>query len=334
MTFVVAEIGINHNGDVGIACKMVEMAAIAGADAIKLQNYRTEDFVSDKALTYSYTSQGIQVCESQYDMFKRYEIDFEFLYCVKKACDDNNIKFLSTPTNNQGVDDLIRLGCKYIKNGSDFITNLDLIKAMHETDMTVVLSTGMSSVFEIDPAISIFKSSLDRLILLQCTSSYPTNDLNVNLSRMLTLSRKYGCRVGFSDHTIDSFAAVMSTALGACFIEKHFTLDHSMKGPDHWFSITPSELTSYVHDIRRAQIVMGNNTLKPSDSELITMSDAKLSLIYNSNLSIGHVINSNDIGYSRPGTGIPPADLEQLIGRKLKTNVIKSDFVDYTHLSS
>ncbi len=323
MVFIVAEVGINHNGSIEIAEELIEQAALAGCDAIKFQNYKTEDFLTDKDLTYTYLSQGVEVIESQFDMFKRYEIDYQFLSRAKEVCDKHSIEFLSTPTSEIGVDDLVRLGCKKIKNGSDFLSNLSLIKYMRSTGLEVIISTGMAGEREIDQAMNVFSTD-DKVTLLHCTSSYPTDDNNVNLKRMISLRDKYKVPVGFSDHTIGSFSAVASTILGATFIEKHYTLDHNLKGPDHHFSITPKELNEYVKAIRRVSVILGSALIEPSKSELKTSNDALLSIVYARDMS-SVILNEDDLTFSRPGDGISPTRLNEFLGKYLIKTVKKGE---------
>ncbi len=323
MTYIVAEIGINHNGSLEIARKLIEEAAKTGCDAVKFQNYKTEDFVHDKSLTYTYKSQGKSVTEEQYKMFKRYEIDFNFLCKSKIICDKNNIELISTPTSKKGVDELVKIGCKKIKNGSDFLSNLSLIKYMKDSGLEVILSTGMAYKEQVDDAIKCF-SDKSNLTLLHCTSSYPTNDKNVNLNRMINLRDTYKVKVGFSDHTIGSLAAVASTILGAKFIEKHYTLDHNLPGPDHHFSITPKELRDYVRDIKKAKEIMGSKVIEPSKSEKETLINAQLSIFYLKDLN-NEILKNEDIFFSRPGDGISPNKLKNYIGKKLTKKVLKGD---------
>lgn len=323
MTYIVAEVGINHNGSLKIAEKLIEEAAKTGCDAVKFQNYRTEDFIKEKDLTYTYISQGNSITESQYEMFKRYEIDFEFLCKVKEVCEKNNIDLISTPTNKKGVDDLVKLGCKKIKNGSDFLSNLSLINHMRDTGLEVIISTGMAYQDQIDEVMNQFIDKTN-VILLHCTSSYPTDYENVNLNRMVSLRNRYKVRVGFSDHTIDSFSAVASTILGSEFIEKHYTLDHNLPGPDHHFSITPLELKDYVKAIKNAKIILGSNKIEPSKSEKQTLVNSQLSMFYSKDLD-NEILKEGDIYFSRPGDGIPPNKKSNFIGKKLNKKVSKGE---------
>ena len=241
--FLAAEVGINHNGDMDLAHRSIDAAAEAGADAVKFQNYHTEDFVSDRSLTYEYVSQGKTVVESQYDMFKRCELAAAQLRELREHCDRRGVVFFSTPTSEKGIQELLELGVPLLKNGSDYLVNLSLIRAMARTALPTVISTGMATLDDVKDAVEAFRGAGGKdLVLLHCTSSYPTPPGDVHLRKISALSAAFDCAVGFSDHTNGTVAAIGSVALGACMIEKHFTLDKNLPGPDHRFSADPGEL--------------------------------------------------------------------------------------------
>jgi len=213
--FLVAEVGINHNGDLNLAKQTIDAAVAAGADAVKFQNYRTEDFINDKSLTYEYISQGNSIIESQYEMFKRCELTKETLRELKDYCESLNVNFHSTPTSKSGIQDLVEIGALILKNGSDYLTNLPLIRSMGESGLPTVLSTGMATLAEIDDAVRTFRSTgNNQLALLHCTSSYPTPPEEVNLRKIASLASAFGCPVGFSDHTDGIISALGAVALG------------------------------------------------------------------------------------------------------------------------
>ena len=241
--FIVAEIGINHNGDMALAERTIDAAAAAGADAVKLQNYRTEDFVTDRSLTYEYRAGDRRVVESQWEMFKRCELSAADLARLKTYADRRNIVLFSTPTSLATLADLVALDVPVLKNGSDFLGHLPLIGAMGATGRPTIVSTGMATLAEIDEAVRTFRDTgNDQLILLHCTSSYPTPPGDVHLRKIPALAAAFGCLVGLSDHTLGIVAAVGAVALGACCVEKHFTLDRRLPGPDHAMSSDPDEL--------------------------------------------------------------------------------------------
>lgn len=320
--FIVAEAGINHNGNIELAKKLIDAAARAGADAIKFQNYRTEDFISDQSLTYEYISQGRTVIESQYEMFKRCEVTKESLCELKAYSDRLGIVFHSTPTSEAGINNLLEIGVRVLKNGSDYLTNLPLIRAMGQTGLPTVLSTGMSTLSEIDEAVRTFRETgNDRLILLHCTSSYPTSPDEVHLRKIPALAAVFGCPVGFSDHTSGIAAAMGAVALGACWIEKHFTLDKNLPGPDHRFSAELAEFQSLVAEIRTIEKCLGDSRVEPTPSEGQSRRNFRLSCAAACSRPAGYVLTKQDLVYRRPGTGVPPAYSHVLIGRTLKRAV-------------
>jgi N-acetylneuraminate synthase/N,N'-diacetyllegionaminate synthase len=316
--FVAAEVGINHDGDTSLAHRLIDAAADAGADAVKFQNYRTEDFLSNRELTFEYESQGRRVVESQYDMFKRYELDAADLTELRAHCEARNVVFFSTPTSEEGVADLVRVGAQLLKNGSDYLLHRPLVREMAKTGLPTVLSVGMATLDEIHAAVQAYREAGgDKLVLLHCTSAYPTPPDEVNLRRIPTLAEIFACPVGFSDHSVGVTAAVGAVALGACMVEKHFTLDRSRLGPDHRFSSDPAELVELVEAIRFVERSLGDASPAPTETEIAGRRDFRLSCIASQALTAGHVLATEDIAFRRPGTGLPPHAVEKLIGRRL-----------------
>jgi N-acetylneuraminate synthase/N,N'-diacetyllegionaminate synthase len=321
--FIAAEIGINHNGDLDLAHRAIEAAAAAGADAVKFQNYRTEDFLADHALTYTYLSQGREITESQFAMFKRCELGYPQLCELKAHCDHLGIAFFSTPTGLDGVRDLQRLGVVLLKNGSDYLTHLDLIRAMAATGLPTVLSTGMATAAEIDDAVVAFRGAGGKdVILLHCTSSYPTPAAEVNLRRIPVLAEAFACPSGFSDHTEGTAAVVGAVCLGACFVEKHFTLDRGLPGPDHRFSADPGEFAELVRAIRAVESSLGSPALGPTPSEAAGRAGFRLSCLAAAPLAAGIRLGPEHIRFQRPGTGLPPRLRDALLGRVLCRDVV------------
>jgi N-acetylneuraminate synthase/N,N'-diacetyllegionaminate synthase len=321
---IAAEIGINHNGDMDLAKRTIRAAAEAGADAVKFQNYRTEDFICDLSLTYSYESQGKRVEESQYDMFKRYELTRGQLHALKEYCDHVGILFFSTPTGTEGIEELVELGAPMIKNGSDFLVHLQLIEQMARTGIPTILSTGMATLAEIDDAVRAFREAGGTdLILLHCTSSYPAPVEEVHLRKMQTLSRVFDCPVGLSDHSDGVVAALGAAALSACFIEKHFTVDKTLQGPDHRFSADPAELRDLVSSVRTLEMSLGSPRVGPTEAEKPGRKNFRLSCVAATDLHAGHVIEDQDVLLRRPGSGLPPKARAWLLGLRLRRNVNK-----------
>jgi N,N'-diacetyllegionaminate synthase len=328
--FIAAEIGLNHNGDIDLAYKSIEAAAAAGANGVKLQNYETTDFLQDQQLSYTYENSGNIVHESQWEMFKRCELSEDELINIKHYCDKLGITFFSTPTSQRGVTLLQRLDVQLLKNGSDFLTNLELVKSMAETGKLTVLSTGMATIAEIDDAVRAFREAGGHsLILLHCTSSYPTPVDEINLKRIPVLAQAFGCLAGFSDHSEGIAAAVGARVLGACFIEKHFTLSNDLPGPDHRFSSNPAEFSDLVRTVRTIESAMGTAKLGPTLSEYQGRTKFRLSCQSTTNLNSGKVLESHHIVFMRPGTGIPPKHCSQLIGLTLKHPVQKGHLFNW-----
>jgi N-acetylneuraminate synthase/N,N'-diacetyllegionaminate synthase len=320
--FIAAEIGINHNGNMKLARRMIDAAAAAGADAVKFQNYRTEDFILDRSLTYEYKSQGRRIKESQFEMFKRCELSTSQLRQLCAHCRKRGVLFFSTPTSGNGIAELVRLGSPLLKNGSDYLTHLPLIRAMAKTRLPTVLSTGMATLAEIKAAVRAFrKAGGKKLILLHCTSSYPTPAADVHLRKIPALAAAFGCLTGLSDHTDGIAAAIGAVTLGACFIEKHFTLNKNLPGPDHYFSADPAEFRKLVQAVRFTEQALGTAAIGPTASEMAGRKNFRLSCVASGNFSAGHVLTQIDVAFCRPATGLPPAKIERLIGCKLRRRV-------------
>jgi N-acetylneuraminate synthase/N,N'-diacetyllegionaminate synthase len=325
-SYIVAEIGINHNGDIELAKRQITSAAECGVDAVKFQNYTTEDFILDKTLTLKYQSEGKEVEESQYDLFKRCELSAADLKILKAHADSLGISMHSTPTSASGVKILKDLGIGVLKNGSDFLLNLELIKSMAQTGLPTVLSTGMANLAEIDDAVQCFYDAGGKdLILLVCTSSYPTPPSDVNLKRIQTLANTYHCLVGFSDHSYGITAALGAVALGACWIEKHFTLDQNLPGPDHRFSSDPDEMMKLVKSVRELETCMGSPLIKPTQSEDYGRKSYRLSCVAARDMAPGTVISEEDITFRRPGGGYAPKAAGLLHGLTLEKTVKAGD---------
>lgn len=332
--YLVAEIGLNHNGDMELARRTIEAAREAGADAVKFQSYRTEDFITDRTLTYSYESGGRTVTEAQYDMFKRCELNAEDLGALAAHCAHLGIGFHSTPTSEAGVRELVALGVGVLKNGSDYLGHLPLIAAMGASGLPSVLSTGMATVGEIDEAVAAFRATgNDALILLHCTSQYPTPAEDVNLAAMTTLAERYGCLVGFSDHTDGALAAAAAVARGACWVEKHFTLDRELPGPDHRFSADRAAFSAMVAAVRYVERALGGDALGPTAGEQASRTAFRLSCVAARALPAGHCLAAEDIAFRRPGDGLRPAEQPTLIGRALARALVEGDPICHEDLA-
>ncbi len=321
--YIVAEIGINHNGDMDLAKKTILAAKDAGADAVKFQNYKTEDFVPTRNVEFEYVSQGKKIKEFQYDMFKRYELNDDQVVDLKEFCDGNSIDFHSTPTNFQGIDLLKKIGVNVLKNGSDYLTNLKIVEYMGKTGIPTVLSTGMAIVSEIDDAVNVFKSTNNKnLILLHCTSCYPTPPEDIHLMKIKTLKDTFGVISGFSDHSEGFCAAIGSIAYGSSWIEKHFTLDKTLPGPDHRFSSDANEFCQLVNGVRYIEKATGKSKLGPTDSEKKSRENFRLSCCAARDLLPGEILTQDDVVFIRPGDGVSPKLINHIIGREIKNFIL------------
>jgi N,N'-diacetyllegionaminate synthase len=330
---LVAEIGINHNGDMALAETMIRAAADAGAGAVKFQNYATEDFLSDHALTYTYRSQGREITESQFAMFKRCELADADLARLKACCDACGVLFFSTPTSPAGVDSLVKARAAYLKNGSDYLGHLPLIRHMARSGLHTILSTGMATEPEVAAAVGAYRGAGGRdLILLACTSAYPTPPGQANLRRIPALAARFGCATGFSDHTAGWEAAVAAVCTGAIMVEKHFTTDRTLPGPDQWFSSDAAEFAELVRRVRAAESMLGRPDLGPTEAESRSREEFRLSCAAARDLPAGHVLTQEDIVFRRPAAGLPPAEVDRLIGRPLAGPVPSGQSLRLGHL--
>ncbi len=328
--FIVAEIGINHNGDVNLAKRMVDTAAECGVDAVKFQTFKAEGFVASTSGSYTYRSQGKEVTESMYEMFKRLEFSEEEWKVIFEYCKDREITFFSTPQNPSDLDFLLSLvRLPVIKVGSDDLTNLPLLEYYASKRLPMILSAGMAVIGEIEDAINAVRSAgNDDLIILHCVSSYPADAGEVNLREMKTIEQAFGVIAGFSDHTIGPVAAIGAVALGAKVIEKHFTLDKDLPGPDHWFSANPQELREMVNNVRFIEKALGSSVIAPTQKEQEMRSIARRSIAAKGDIGKGEIITEEMLTVKRPGTGIPPKFISYIVGRKAKAAIMKDELID------
>jgi N,N'-diacetyllegionaminate synthase len=316
--FIVAEAGINHNGSIDSAMAMIGVAKQAGADAVKFQTFKAREFVGDKAQQFTYRSQGRQVTESMLVMFERYELPDEAWARIKAECDRQQMIFMSTPQNRSDLDLLLKVGLPAVKIGSDDFNNLPLIRSYAQTGLPLILSCGMSDLSEVHQALdSAGAFEGYPVALLLCTSQYPTPPADVNLRKLKTLQGAFpGLVTGFSDHTQGPLAASLAVAMGAQIFEKHFTLDHDLPGPDHWFSEDPSGLRQWIDGIRVSQLMLGSPVVKATKAELAMRTLARRSLVALRPISRGSVLTVENVGLRRPGNGLPPSYFEQLLGSR------------------
>ncbi len=350
--FIIAEAGINHNGDMEMAKGLVEAAKMAGADAVKFQTFRAEDIVTPDAEQAEYQSRNIGQKESQYAMLKELELsdsDFEEL---KEYCDQKGIIFLSTPHSSKKDVDLVARLCPLIKVGSGDITNLPILKYMAGKNLPIILSTGMANLAEVKEAVDAVLPINKQLALLHCTTNYPTLLNEVNLRAMLTLEKEFHVITGYSDHTEGINVSLAAVALGAKVIEKHFTLDKTLPGPDNRASLEPKELKNMVEGIRNIEKrlsrgekaenlikelgleqALGDGVKKPYPSEIEVAKVARKSLVAVTNIPANTKITDKMVAIKRPGTGILPKYLDQIIGKKAKQEIKKDELISWEKIS-
>ncbi len=318
--FILAEAGINHNGDLERALAMISAAKTAGADAVKFQTFKADGFVGNRAQTFTYRSRGKTVTEPQYDLFKRLELPDDAWRALKRRCEKEGILFLSTPQNRSDLDLLLSVGIPAIKVGSDDFTNLPLLKDYASERLPMIVSCGMADLAEIRASLKAVNAA--SAVLLLCTSQYPTPPKDVNLRKLVALRREFPKLVlGFSDHTQGAVAASAAVALGACVFEKHFTLDHDLPGPDHWFAEDPRGLAAWVAAIRTAHQALGSDALRPTAAEQKMKILARRSIVALADIRKGERLDEKKLGLRRPGGGLPPAAWERVLGKTARRDI-------------
>ena len=332
--FIIAEAGINHNGDLDLAKKMIDETKKCGVDAIKFQVFKAEEFVSDPNNTYTYKSQGTLITEPMLEMFKRCEFEVDGWKEIFEYCKNKDIGFFATPQNPSDLDFILSIvDMPVIKVGSDDLTNLELLGYYAKKNKPLIISAGMAYISEIEDAVNTIQNTGNMdLIVLHCVSSYPTDAEEINLRKMLTIKQAFDVIVGFSDHTIGSAAAVGAVALGAKVIEKHFTLDKNLPGPDHWFSANPDEMRKLVDEIRFIEKALGSGIIEPTPKELEMRKIARRSIVASKDLSEGDIITGDTVDFKRPGTGLSPKFMEYIIGKTAKVNIKKNEQITFDKL--
>ncbi len=323
-TFIIAEAGVNHDGSLEKALKLVKIAADAGADAVKFQTFRTDEVVTPDAAKADYqqrqTGEG-----SQYDMIRKLELDDNAHRKIADTCERYGIEFMSTPFSTWGLNLLLGLGMKRIKVASGELVNLPLLRGIAGRKLPIILSTGMATMAEVERAVGWirdawktigFTAQPNDLIVLHCTSDYPAAPETVNLRAMTTMADALNVPVGYSDHTLGDTISISAVARGACVIEKHFTIDQSDFGPDHSASLSPEELTAMVRGIRAVEVAMGDGVKAPQPNELRTRDLVRRSAYARQAIAAGERLGEDNIVFLRPAGGIPPNDADRLFAAK------------------
>lgn len=325
---IIAEAGVNHNGNLNLAKKMVDAASEAGADAIKFQTFKTENLVVRTAKKAEYQILNTGNTLSQYEMLKELELDQVAFSELFKYCIMKNIKFISSPFDLDSIDFLDALGLDTFKIPSGEIINYLYLKKIATLNKKIILSTGMATMDEIKEALDVLKGNSESLILLHCTTSYPALMQDVNLKAMCTMKRIFHKEVGYSDHTVGIEAAVAAVALGACVIEKHFTLDRSLPGPDHRMSLEPDELKKLIQAIRNVEQALGDGLKRPTSVELLNRKFVRKSLVAAKAIKQGEIFSEDNVCAKRPGDGISPMMWNKLKGCPAKRNYEKEERID------
>jgi N,N'-diacetyllegionaminate synthase len=326
-TFIIAEAGVNHNGSLEIARKLIDVAVNVGADAVKFQTFRAGRLVTANASKADYQIVNMGINNSQLEMLERLELSPEMHRGLFSYCRERNIIFMSTPFDEESADMLDNLGMGLFKIPSGEITNKPLIQHIASKKKSIILSTGMSHLGEVEKAIGwvceIWGKSdkKPQLTILHCVSNYPSKIEDVNLNAIKTMETAFKLPVGYSDHTMGIDIPVAAVAIGAKVIEKHFTLDRNMKGPDHKASLEPNELEAMVKAIRNVEMAMGDGIKKPANSEIDTKYIVRRSLVAARDVKSGERISSNDILLKRPGTGIPAEFKDKIVGMELVKDI-------------
>lgn len=327
--YVIAEAGVNHNGDINIAKKLVDKAKEAGADCIKFQTFIAKRIASKRAVKAEYQVRETGNNESQLDMLSKLELSFEEFFELNEYCKTKKIEFLSTGFDFDSIDFLNGLGMKKWKIPSGDITNLPYLIKIAKLNKPVILSTGMSTLQEISDAIHVLKENGTKdLTVLHCTTEYPTPFEDVNLAAMNTIQKNFNVPIGYSDHTLGISIPVAAVAIGATIIEKHFTLDRNMDGPDHKASLEPDELKAMVDAIRSVELSIGNSEKKPVESEKKNMLVARKSLVANSSIKAGEFFTEENLTVKRPGNGISPMQWFDVLGQKAVRDFEEDELID------
>lgn len=320
--FIIAEAGVNHNGSARLAERLVDAAADAGADAVKFQTFKAEALASASAPKAAYQKRTTSGKESQLDMLKKLELSEEGHRRALRRAKKRGLVFLSTPFDEASADYLARLGVPMFKLPSGELTNHPLLRRAATKGKPVILSTGMATLAEVAAAVKVLRSAgAKKLTLLHCVSNYPADPKHSNLRAMATMARAFKVPVGWSDHTPGSATAVAAVALGASVVEKHFTLDKKMKGPDHAMSLDPKELKAYIAALREAASALGDGVKRPVPSEAPVRRVARRSLMLKAALPKGTRLSAAHLTAKRPGTGLPPSELASVVGRRLRRSV-------------
>jgi N,N'-diacetyllegionaminate synthase len=327
--FIIAEAGVNHNGSIELAKKLIDVAVEAKVDAVKFQTFISEKVISQNTKKAKYQIELTGIEESQLEMVKKLELSFKQFYELKKYCDTKPIMFLSTPFDLESIDFLNQLDMKIFKIPSGEITNYPYLKKVGKFNKKVILSTGMSYLKEIEEAIKALRENgTTDITVLHCNTEYPTPFEDVNLNAMNTIKEKLNVEIGYSDHTIGIDVSIAAAAMGAKVIEKHFTLDKNMDGPDHKASLEPSELKEMVRAIRNIEKAMGSGEKVPSKSEIKNLNIVRKSIVANKFIKKGEEFTEKNLTCKRPGDGLSPMKWDEVIGKLARKDFYEDEMIE------
>lgn len=327
---IIAEIGVNHNGSRDLAGRLIEAAKKCGADAVKIQIFKPEEMVTGSAAKAEYQKRTAPGFKTQFEMLKQYELDIEDIIFLKSICMDVDIELIATPFDFASLEIIEKLSVETVKISSGDITNIPLLKKVAGTGKGVIISTGMANLAEIEEALAVFNKDKPNVSLLHCTSNYPAKVEAVNLRALETLKCAFKRPVGYSDHTEGIVIPIAAAALGAEIIEKHFTLDCRLPGPDHRASLEPHEFTRMIKSIRDVEMALGDGLKRCQESEYEVRSVARKSIVAREDIKAGEQFTANNVAVKRPGTGLHPRYYNRLIGQKAVVNIKKEEQIKST----
>lgn len=321
--FIIAEAGVNHNGSIDIAKQLINKAVEAGVDAVKFQTFKSEKLVTRYASMAKYQKDNIGNEDSQFSMLKKLELSYDDFRELKEYCSQKEILFMSTPFDFESAYFLNSIGMEVFKISSGDLTNIPLLEYIADFKKPMILSSGMAKLGEVEDAITCIRNrGLEDIAMLHCTSNYPAKINSVNLKAMNTIKNSFNVVSGYSDHTEGITIPIAAAALGASIIEKHFTLDKQMEGPDHKASLNPEELRDMVSEIRKVESALGNGIKKFTDDEIDTMKVARKSIVAKTFIKKGQSITEEDLDYKRPGNGLSPKYYRHIIGKKAMEDIL------------
>lgn len=328
--FIIAEAGVNHNGDKNLALRLCDAAKAAGVDAVKFQTWKTEKIVTKSAALAEYQENNISdKSASQFDMLKQLELSYSEFEAIRDYCNQIGIQFLSTPDTAEDMDFLLGLGIPFLKIGSGEVTNIPFLRAIGKRHQKVILSTGMSTLSDVEKAYNtLLESGAKEVSLLHCTTNYPCPYDEVNLQAMQTLKAAFKCKVGYSDHTMGIEVPIAAVAMGAEIIEKHFTLDKNMEGPDHKASLDPCELKQMVDSIRNIEKALGDGVKRPNASEQKNAEVVLKRIIANKPIKKGDILGIENLSLLRSSTGIPAKYWDLVAGKAAKRDYKEDEPID------